>query len=162
MKGFSITGLIGILKKVPALVGVFLLGMIGGCILAYFGLEAAQGHSGGIRGEVQKELPSPNGRVTAILTKSVGHWTTSNIYYDVYVRVEKNGEIEHVFSATNSDPAQIRWQNPDALVVHMDCGDIELYKNSYWYDLNYGIEPMFIGLEGGKICKYSNRDTPGI
>src|SRR5690348_2538474 len=145
MRAFTITGLTSSVKKLPALAAVFLLGAVVGGILAAFLLVEATGYFDGIRGEVKRELRSPNGRVTAILTESVGRWTTSNDYYDVYVRVEKNGKIEHVFSVKNADEgAQIRWQNPDALVVHVSCGDIELYKNSYWYELNYGSEPMFV------------------
>ena len=163
MRAFNITNPISAVRKIPALAAAFLLGAAGGCMLGAFLLIKAQGATAGISGTVKRELPSPNGRLTAILTESAGHWTTSNVYYDVYVRVEKNGAIQHVFSVTNADDgAQIRWQNPDALVVHISCGDIKLYQNSYWYPLNIGFEPMFVGLEGNRICKYSNRDTPGI
>ena len=111
-----------------------------------------------VKGEVVRQLPRPGNGVTAILTKDSGHWVTSHVYFDVYLKADKDGVVDHVFSARDMDTAvKIRWQSPNVLMISMTCGEIGIYKNFSWYRP----EPnkVFIGLEGNQPCK---PDEPAV
>ena len=125
---------------------------------------AAGGCSDRVKGVVQQELPQPGGGFTAIFAKDVGHFTTSDVYYDLYLRWPKDGYTERVFSVTDFDEdPKIRWQTHNALVIHMACGTIRRYQNEFEYNLwNANASPVFLGLEGNRLCKHSGEAVPSL
>lgn len=129
-------------------------------LLAVLLCAAAGGCKDRIRGKVISEMPRPGGRVTAILTEDYG----KDVYYEVYLRSEKDGSVVRAFSAFDMDAApSIRWRNPNALVVRMTCADIVGYQNDFGYWWNNGYEFIFIGLEGNnRLCAHAGRSTPGF
>jgi hypothetical protein len=98
--------------------------------------------------------------VTAILTEDYG----KDVYYDVYLKSEKDGSVKKVFSAFDMDaPPDIRWQNPDALVVRMTCAEIVRYHNAFAYWWNNNFEFIFVGLENNnRLCAHAGDPTPGL
>ncbi|HVW75218.1 MAG TPA: hypothetical protein VHC39_16390 [Rhizomicrobium sp.] len=146
-------------NRVKAVLLVFVLCLVG-CVacLANGGLDDR------IRGKVVQELPQPGGGFTAIFTKDTGGWATNPIYYRLYLRWPETGYTKLVFSVTDNDAdPKVRWESADALVVHMTCGTIMQYQNMWEFRLkNAKGYPVFIGLEGNRLCKHFDGHVPGL
>src|SRR5438445_10416628 len=77
-----------------------------------------------VKGEIVQQLPRPGEGVTAILTIDRGSFVTSHVHYDVYLKFDGNGSVDHVFSARDGAAVKIRWQAQNTLIVAMPCGEI--------------------------------------
>lgn len=112
------------------------------------------GCSDKIRGTIKKELRQPGGGLTAILAEDYG----KDVYYDVYIK-RADGSTWRVFSTFDNDAApDIKWANPNAVLIQMPCGTIVQYENQFEYP--DGI--IFIGLAGNRLCKRFNERTPDL
>lgn len=121
---------------------------------AMLAVLAVGGCSDKIRGTVKKELRQPGGGLTAILAEDYG----KDIYYDVYMK-RADGSTWRVFSTFDNDAApDIKWANPNAVLIQMPCGTIVQYENQF--DYQDGI--IFIGLAGNRLCDHFNARTPGL
>lgn len=102
-----------------------------------------------IEGEIAQQLPRPGEGVTAILAIDRGHWVTSHVYYDVYLKSDKDGAVDRVFSVRDNNGAKMHWESSNILMLDIPCGEIEAYKN-FWYSSRTGL--VFVGLKGNRLC----------
>jgi hypothetical protein len=116
-----------------------------GPVLAGLLALALGGCSDRIEGDVKKTLHSPGGGLTATLVR---YESWKNILYRVYITRDRDESSDHLIfqiSPGLEGPADIVWKAKDYLLIRVNCGDINIYRNNFDY--------TFIGLEGNRPCQ---------